>query len=208
MERGSSVVERRTHNRESTGSSPLCYVTKIGHFRSLHWRPCWLSCINEYLAIDGGGNVSDLVLARNCCLARMLPGEAELVSEWTGLSGKAKTVKRFEQSNGLDTALYKNCLFFRWALLGHSWRHLWSMSKINVLSSEPEGHRCKVKEAIYIKQQGPTMNCDYTSCSPSTTRSFCQYLPQVTCQWCHQCMINAHKSGSKRRHSFKNFAQK
>ena len=34
-----------------------------------------------YLAIDSGGNVSDLVLARNCCLARMLPGEAELVSE-------------------------------------------------------------------------------------------------------------------------------
>ena len=31
----------------------------------------------EYLAIDSGGNVSDLVLARNCCLARMLPGEAE-----------------------------------------------------------------------------------------------------------------------------------
>ena len=28
-----------------------------------------------------GGNVSDLVLARNCCFARMLPGEAELVSE-------------------------------------------------------------------------------------------------------------------------------
>ena len=27
------------------------------------------------MAIDSGGNVSDLVLARNCCLARMLPGE-------------------------------------------------------------------------------------------------------------------------------------
>ena len=39
------------------------------------------STVNEYLAIDSGGNVSDLVLARNCCLARMLPGEAELVSE-------------------------------------------------------------------------------------------------------------------------------
>ena len=38
---------------------------------------CSLSCINEYMAIDSGGNVSDLVLARNCCLARMLPGEAE-----------------------------------------------------------------------------------------------------------------------------------
>ena len=37
--------------------------------------------MNEYLAIDGGGNVSDLVVVRNCCMARMLPGEAELVSE-------------------------------------------------------------------------------------------------------------------------------
>ena len=34
-----------------------------------------------YLAIDSGGHVSDLVVARNCCMARMLPGEAELVSE-------------------------------------------------------------------------------------------------------------------------------
>ena len=39
------------------------------------------SAVNEYLAIDSGGNVSDLVLAHNCCLARMIPGEAELVSE-------------------------------------------------------------------------------------------------------------------------------
>ena len=92
--------------------SPFATVSKIGHFRSLHWRPCSLSCINEYLAIDSGGNVSDLALARICCLARMLPGEAELVSEWTGLPGEAKSVKRFERSNGLDTALYKNYLFF------------------------------------------------------------------------------------------------
>ena len=50
--------------------------------------------INEYLAID-----------------RMLPGEAELVSEWTGLPGSANIVKRFERSNGPDIALYKNYLF-------------------------------------------------------------------------------------------------
>ena len=56
------------------------------------------------------GNVSDLAMARNCCLARMLPREAELVSEWTGLPGEAKRVNRFERSNGLDTALYKNYL--------------------------------------------------------------------------------------------------
>ena len=28
---------------------------------------------------NSGGNVSDLVLTRNCCMVRMLPGEAELV---------------------------------------------------------------------------------------------------------------------------------
>ena len=92
--------------------SPFDTVSKIGHFRSLHWRPCSLSCINEYLAVDSGGNVSDLSLARNSCLARMLPGEAELLSEWTGLPRDAKSVKRFERSNGLDTALYKNNFFF------------------------------------------------------------------------------------------------
>ena len=29
-----------------------------------------------------------IVLARNCCAARMLPREVELVSEWTGLPGR------------------------------------------------------------------------------------------------------------------------
>ena len=78
VERSSSVVECRTRNRESPGSNPpLLPFRRLGIFRSLHWRPCSLSCINEYLAIDSGGNVSDLVLARNCCLARMLPREAE-----------------------------------------------------------------------------------------------------------------------------------
>ena len=39
------------------------------------------NCINGYLAIDSGGNESDLVIARNCCMARMLPREVELVPE-------------------------------------------------------------------------------------------------------------------------------
>ena len=34
---------------------PFATISKIGHFRSLHR---WLSCINEYLAIDSGGNVN------------------------------------------------------------------------------------------------------------------------------------------------------
>ena len=74
---GSSVVECRTRNRESPGSNPLCYRFEVWAFSFTSRRLSRLSCINEYLAIDSGGNVSDLVLARNCCLARMLPGEAE-----------------------------------------------------------------------------------------------------------------------------------
>ena len=40
-------------------------------------------CIQEEgkMMTISGGHVSDLVVARNCCMARMLPGEAELVSE-------------------------------------------------------------------------------------------------------------------------------
>ena len=77
MERGSSAVECWTRNQVSPGSdTPFATVSNIGYFRSLHLRPCSLSCINEYLAIDSGANVSDLVFACNCCVARMLPGEA------------------------------------------------------------------------------------------------------------------------------------
>ena len=32
--------------------SPFAIISKFGHFRSL-------SCLNEYLAIGGGGNVSE-----------------------------------------------------------------------------------------------------------------------------------------------------
>ena len=59
---------------------PFATASKFGHFRSPQ-RPSSFSCINEYLAIDAGGNVSDLVFARNCCLARMLRREVELVLE-------------------------------------------------------------------------------------------------------------------------------
>ena len=69
VERGSSVVECRTRNQVSLGSNPP--LLPFGRLS------CRLNCINEYLAIDSGGHASDLVVARNCCMARMLPGEAE-----------------------------------------------------------------------------------------------------------------------------------
>ena len=40
--------------------------------------------------------------------------------------GKKKIVKRFERSNGLDTALYKNYLFFTFAVLVTSSYHVGS----------------------------------------------------------------------------------
>ena len=36
---------------------PIATVSKIRHFRSLH--DAQVHCINEYLTIDGGGNVSE-----------------------------------------------------------------------------------------------------------------------------------------------------
>ena len=50
--------------------------------------------------------MSDLVVARNCCMARML-GVGINVQV---CQGGAKSV--FERSNGLDTALYKNYHYF------------------------------------------------------------------------------------------------
>ena len=81
VERGSSAVECQTRNKVSPGSNPaLLLCRRLGIFVLSIDVPVD-SAVNEYLAIDSGGNVSDLVLAHNCSVARMLPGEAELVSE-------------------------------------------------------------------------------------------------------------------------------
>ena len=56
-----------SQSREPGFESPLLPFRRLGIF---------------VLSIDApGGNVSDLVLARNCCMARMVPGEAEFLSE-------------------------------------------------------------------------------------------------------------------------------
>ena len=54
----SSAVECRIRNRESPGSNPLCYHFEVWAFSFSPQRPSSLSCINEYLTLDGGGNVS------------------------------------------------------------------------------------------------------------------------------------------------------
>ena len=75
--RGSSAVECRTRNLVSPGSNPpLLPFRRLGIF-VLFTDVTVHSAVNEYLSIDSGGNMSDLVFARNCSVARMLPGEAE-----------------------------------------------------------------------------------------------------------------------------------
>ena len=60
---------------------------------------------------------------------------------------------RFKEHLNLDklTGVGEHCL-----ATGHSV----AKNNVRVLSREQEWHRRKVKEAICIKQQGPTMNCD------------------------------------------------
>ena len=66
VERGSSAVERRIRNQGSPGpgfESPFATVSNFRHFRSLQdapvHSPVGLSMSNCYLAIDGGGDVSE-----------------------------------------------------------------------------------------------------------------------------------------------------
>ena len=53
------LVECRTRNRESPGSNPRCYRFEVWAFSFTSRRLSRLSCINEYLAIDSGGNASE-----------------------------------------------------------------------------------------------------------------------------------------------------
>ena len=88
VKHGGSAVECRTHNRQSLGSNPFCYCFKVCAFSFFPRLPSSLSCINEYPAVDGDGNMIEYSSrVKFCCVARMLLGEVELVLELTGLQG-------------------------------------------------------------------------------------------------------------------------
>ena len=59
MERGSRVVECWTRNRDNPRSNALCCSFEVGAFSFFPRCPSSLSCINESLAMDGGGNVNE-----------------------------------------------------------------------------------------------------------------------------------------------------
>ena len=68
-----------SQSREPGFESPLLPFRSLGIFVRFT-TPQSTQLYDEYLAIDSGGNVSESSL-RNCCMARMLPREAELVLE-------------------------------------------------------------------------------------------------------------------------------
>ena len=76
MERGRSVGRMPDSQSREPGFEPLCYRFEVWAFSFTSRRLSRLSCINEYLAIDSGRNVSEYLL-RNCCMSRMLPREAD-----------------------------------------------------------------------------------------------------------------------------------
>ena len=77
----------------SPGSNPaLLLFRRLGIFVLSIGAPVD-SAVNEYLSIDSGGNMSDLVFARNCSVARMLPREAE---NGVGMNRSARGGKKCE----------------------------------------------------------------------------------------------------------------
>ena len=93
-EGGSSVVERHTLNQVSPGSNPpLLPFRRLDIVILSIDAPVNSTVKNEYLAIDSGGNVSDLVFARNCSFARMLPGEVE---NGVGMNRSARGGTKYE----------------------------------------------------------------------------------------------------------------
>ena len=59
VERGSSVGRMPDSQSRDPGSNPRCYRFEVWAFSFTSRRLSRLSCINEYLAIDSGGNVSE-----------------------------------------------------------------------------------------------------------------------------------------------------
>ena len=87
VECAGSLVERRTHNRESQGLNPLCYRSAVWAFPFSPLTPQFTQLYKWVPGYRQWWKCEWTIFARNCCVARMLPGEAELVSERTGLPG-------------------------------------------------------------------------------------------------------------------------
>ena len=70
------LVNSITLNRESLGSNPLGHRFEVWASSVSTRRHSSISCINEHMAIDSGGNVSELSSCSNCSVAEWFPGKS------------------------------------------------------------------------------------------------------------------------------------
>ena len=116
VERGSSAVECRIRNRESPCSNPLCYRFTTWAFSFSPRHVSSLICINKYLR--RWWKSGWIIFTLNCCVARMLPREVELVPEWTDLPGEKCKVLWAVQLTGYCAMGPFKCYVTQWGVGG------------------------------------------------------------------------------------------
>ena len=92
------------------GFNPVCCYFEVWAYLFSPQCHSSLSYINEYLAIDGVENVSEFVFAQQTTVW-LNASQRSRVGVRMNRSVRGCEVKCFEQSNGLDNALYKKHIF-------------------------------------------------------------------------------------------------
>ena len=100
-----------SQSREPWFESSLCYRLEDWAFSFSPRCLSSISCINKYLAIDGGRNASEYTLRVIAAFLECFQKKPSWCRNEQVCQGRI-SVKRFEPSSGLDTALYKNIHFF------------------------------------------------------------------------------------------------
>ena len=74
------ILEEHTTEHVMAGKDYIIYAKAKGtRAHKITIQAMWQLFLQQLINI--GGNVSDLVVTRNCCMVRMLAGAAQLVSE-------------------------------------------------------------------------------------------------------------------------------
>ena len=103
--------------------------------------------------------MSDLVVARNCAWLECFPEKPSWCRNEQVCQGR-KSVKRFERSNGLDTALYKKLPLFS---CFHKIVQLYCYVIVSIYSEHDSGdelkhHSCDVLESIFLPSLTTQLN--------------------------------------------------
>ena len=107
--------------REAKVQILCCGVKTLGKFFTLHCSSS-LSCINEYLAIHGGGDVYEQPSCINCSI-RLDASQRRWDGVWVNRSVREVKCKALWASLRLDTVQYKNLPYL--FTIGKSYSMIW-----------------------------------------------------------------------------------